>query len=104
VHNGACRLLYAPLQLHTPTRKAAQAILLQDEGRVLQRAFNVKWAEMRAHKVSEWLCRAVLYCTCYRSTSIASQFGDHSNSNTHAHCLCLLAVNLMTTSCLARQL
>jgi hypothetical protein len=52
VHNGACRLLYAPLQLHTPTRKAAQAILLHEEGRVLERAFNVKWAEMRAHKVS----------------------------------------------------
>ena len=29
VHNGQTGLLYHPLQLHTPMRKAAQAILLQ---------------------------------------------------------------------------
>jgi len=29
VYHGACKLLYSGLQLHAPTRKAAQAIFLQ---------------------------------------------------------------------------
>ncbi|KAF5836201.1 hypothetical protein DUNSADRAFT_6267 [Dunaliella salina] len=53
VYNGACHLLYSDLQLHAPTRKAAQTILLQEEIRCLQREFNSQFARLRTLKHQE---------------------------------------------------
>jgi len=53
VFNGACHLLYSDLQLHAPSRKASQAIFLQEEIRCLQREFNSQFARLRTLKQQE---------------------------------------------------
>jgi hypothetical protein len=47
---GASTLLYPDIQLYTPTRRAAQVVLLQEEIRVLQRQYNAKWQAAHAAK------------------------------------------------------
>lgn len=48
VCNGVCGLLYTPFQLQTPGRKAVQVLLIQQELRELQRAFNARFKQVRS--------------------------------------------------------
>jgi len=50
VHNGKCRLLYAPLQLHLRRRKVSQLQLLTLEEQVIYTDFNEKFCALRKGK------------------------------------------------------
>ncbi|GAX79865.1 hypothetical protein CEUSTIGMA_g7305.t1 [Chlamydomonas eustigma] len=50
IKNGLCGLLYSPLQLHSRLRKIAQIFFIQEEIRLIQAAFNVKFKDMHEAK------------------------------------------------------
>lgn len=50
LHNGACSLLYAPLQLHLHRRKLSQLHLLVVEEKEIRRSFNDEFDALRKNK------------------------------------------------------